>query len=530
MGRRRRSGAGMLSLSECWSSGYVAASINEFRKVTGLPSMGASADYHYRTQGEYLRMIELARSFDRNDQVVGPALNRVVNNVIQGGFTPDPNTGDPEIDKRLKALFRGWACNPSKCHRGRRHTFREIEGLVLRSVLRDGDVLPIPLDNGQLQVYEAHRLRTPNNTRRNVVHGVLIGEDDGAPREYWVTRKDVGIRPVASVNNDITKLPAWDENDNPAVFHVYNPKRFDQTRGISALAPCADAVGMNDDTQFATMVQKKMISCFGVLVEKAAQMDVPGTDPALGSVDSETLDDGTALALEQLLPGLVYRGRPGEKLTTFNSNVPGQGFFDHTMLILTFIAINLDLPLQVLLLDPTKTNFSGWRGAIDEARKGWKVMQGWMIDKFHGPVWHWLVNYWLKEDETLRGLYEQSADVVDIHEHRWNPPSWDYIEPDKDSKSDERIIGSNLNSPRRVLGKRGADWDEISQELVTDKGRLIELAINEAKRIKAATGVDVEWTQVLGWITAGEKFDAMGADPGADPGGAGGNNDQEAAA
>ena len=52
------------------------------------------------------------------------------------------------------------------------------------------------------------------------------------------------------------------------------------------------------------------------------------------------------------------------------------------------------LPLCVFLLDASETNYSGFRGAIDQARQRWREVQSWMMTSFHGPVYEWKVRQW----------------------------------------------------------------------------------------------------------------------------------------
>ena len=83
---------------------YLAAKHSRFvPRLTGVDFMGSGADFHYRKERDYLHMLERARDFERNDYVVGAGLNRLVSNVMQDGFTPDPSTGSDELNKALKS-------------------------------------------------------------------------------------------------------------------------------------------------------------------------------------------------------------------------------------------------------------------------------------------------------------------------------------------------------------------------------------------------------------------------------------------
>ena len=73
---------------------YDAGRKNRFiRDRSGLPAMGAGADYHLATFGEWMRMIETSRDIDRNDPVIGQGITRLVDNLIQEGFRCCLNAG-----------------------------------------------------------------------------------------------------------------------------------------------------------------------------------------------------------------------------------------------------------------------------------------------------------------------------------------------------------------------------------------------------------------------------------------------------
>jgi capsid protein len=153
------------SAFDAFRADYDMAKESRFRRrLTGFSPMGSGADYHYRSEADFLKMMELARAMDRNDVIIGQGVTRLVDNVIQGGMRIDPDTGDDGADAVLKAKWREWSENPDLCDAAGEMTFCEIAEKALRATVVDGDQLFIPLEAGQLQVMEAHRCRTPNGS------------------------------------------------------------------------------------------------------------------------------------------------------------------------------------------------------------------------------------------------------------------------------------------------------------------------------------------------------------------------------
>lgn len=464
-------------------------------RLTGVAPLGSGADFHYRFDRDYLHMIERARSYERDDMVVGSGINRLTANVLQDGFKPDPQTGSEDLNARLKDLWQEWSEEPDFCHSEGELTFYQQERLAFRSIIRDGDIFVLPQKAGKLQYVEGHRPRTPSNTTRNVVHGILLEQGSAVRKQVWFSKEDLGTSGSVQRVSDTIAYEMRDSDGNRQVLQLYFPRRFSQRRGVTALAPCSDTIGQHDDLQFATLVKAQLASLI-VLLEEQANQGFSGSGPGLSSSPGQPTTTGVS-QIPGIGAGLHYKLQPGNKMTGFAPDIPNPEFFPHATLLLTFIAINLDLPVCVLLLDPSNTNFSGWRGAIDQARLRFREMQADFRDQYHKPVYKWKVRQWLQTDVLVQRFAAQSG--VSPYKHTWKIPGWPYIEPYKDSQADDLQQTKFLNSPRRIQGARGRDWDEISTEIVDDKGRLISLAIEKAEALNSQyPNAAITWRDLLG--------------------------------
>jgi capsid protein len=372
--------------------------------------------------------------------------------------------------------------------------------LALRHTIVDGDILHLPLTNGRLQAVEAHRLRTPNRTKKNVMHGVLLEEESAKRLEYWITKEDLDPLQRNVLVSDIQAYAARDENGDRQVFHLYDPKRVSQRRGVTAFAPCVDPIGMHDDLQFATLVKAMVASCFAIFEEQ--ELDPKGNGRGkdkpvtTGNETLDTLSDGTTRTVQGASPGMRVRGKPGVSFKGFAPNIPNPEFFPHATLILSFIAINLDMPICVLMLDPSNTNFSGYRGALDQARARWRQIQNWLRYKFHRRIYRWKVRQWLSEDAAMREVATRGD--IDVFAHTWNCPTWDYIEPMKDAAADLLQERNLLISRRRRAARRGFEWKDLSTEIVEDNALILQKAFEKWQALKKQfPDWDLTWREVV---------------------------------
>lgn len=462
------------------------------RRRTGLAPQGGSADWHYRTEQAYYRDIEKARDMDRNDSVIGQIIDRAVDNIVQGGFTLDPKTGDKKLDQDLSARWKDWSEDRDQCDIAGEYCFHDYETLSCRGVFADGDCVNLGLNGGQLQHLEAHTIQTTTRIDDTVLG--VTKDRFGKRLQYWVQ-----VDPVTPNERKEQAQPVDVRNSEGmrTLFHVYNAKRMNQTRGVTALAPVFSLAGMFEDIQFAKLVQQQVASCFAVFRKREYIPDLPGTaTDGYGQPSTETTSSGTRY-IEDIAPGMEIIGEPGEELQGFSPNVPNTEYFPHVKLIMQMIGVNLGLPLCLVLMDGSETNFSGWRGAVDEARKGFRRHQHNLIDRFHVPLYRWKVSQWLAIDPALRRAAEKPR--ISIAAHKWNVPAWAYIDPVGDAQGDALRLQNGLVSPRALHAERGREWDEVSSESIEDNSQAIIKAKKAAASINKKFPEDppVQWRELI---------------------------------
>ncbi len=490
---------------------YAAARESKFRaRLTGVQPGGSGADYHYRNDQHLLAMIERSRDLDRNSPIIGQGITRLIVNCLQDGLRPAPKTGSEALDAGIKERWLAWSTDPELCDRSGEMNLTQIAELAFRAMIVDGDISVLMTADGSLEAMEGHRMRSPKTTR-NVVHGVQLDKYRRHER-YFYMKENIGPTFKAGLLvRDFTEIPVRDEAGRRQVIFLRHPKRFSQTRGVGALLPIMDTAGHHDDLQFATLVKQQASACWVMWEQRDVESEPPMDDDgsAMGEQREEGLADNTSQTIDGLAPGLMLRPPPGVKLQGYTPNIPSPEFFPHAMMVLTFIAINLGLPVHVLLLDPSRTNFSGWRGAIDQARLGFKSLQRILAAQFYRPIYLWQLRRWLVNDESFRNLagyrivggeLEKTDEGLNVWKNEFSLPHFPYIDPKSDVKADAQTASSGLNSRRRLLLRRGLDITEVDSERVTDEGALIRAAVLETALINAALPeANLNWRELLHW-------------------------------
>jgi capsid protein len=165
-------------------------------------------------------------------------------------------------------------------------------------------------------------------------------------------------------------------------------------------------------------------------------------------------------------------------------------------LILTLVGINLGMPFCMLVLDASETNFSGWRGAIDQARMGFMRNQRILVRRFLTPVYRWRARRFADQDRTARRLRAKWGEPS-YFAHRWGAPRWPSIQPKDDETADGMALANGTASPRRLNARKGQEYEDVLAERIADNEAAIQRAIEAAARIEAATGQTVDPMTIL---------------------------------
>lgn len=449
------------------------------RRRTGVASMGSGPDYHFRSESKYYELIEQARDMDRNDALVGILADRRVDNIVQSGFTLDPKTGDKGLDLALWQWWEDFSNDPDQCDITGEYTWKEIERQCCRSESIDGDIVVTGTEDGSYQLLESHLIRTKSKVE-NTFLGVTTNRV-GKRTQYHVAEE---LNEFGSFG-DSTPIDVRNADGVRQVFHVYNPRRVNPTRGVTQLAPVFSISGMLEDINFAKLVQQQVVSCFAIFRKLAAEANgLPSVEGVYGEGSTQQTASGVR-QIEGVSPGMEIVGQPGEELQGFSPNVPNSEYFQQVRMMLQIIGVNFGLPLCLVLMDGSETNFSGWRGAVDEARKGFVADQMNLVRRLNRPAYIWKLSQNLAEtkDAALKKAYRKIGDR--IFQHNWNLPTWSYIEPVADAEGDATQLRNALTSPRRLHAARGKDWEEIADETTADNEYAIVKAQATAERINS---------------------------------------------
>ncbi len=439
---------------------------------------------------------ERSRDLNRNDAHASGITNTMTINVIGTGIKPQSridskNLGvsDEQAQEFQAQAERIWEKWCPWADASERMDFYEIQQLVDRQILENGEVLILPLmikDKNRpyslaLDVVEADRLETPSDKRQDkkIRHGVEIGER-GEPIAYWIHKTHPGDLTLGKATNlnstNFIRYEARNKLGRKNVFHLYWVNRPGQTRGVPFFAPVMNYFKDLADYMEAELVAARIAACFSIFVKKE--------DAYAAATARTTETNASGQRLESLEPGIIEYLSPGEDITAFNPNRPGGSFEPFVNRILRALSAALGLPYELVAKDFSQTNYSSARAALLEARRYFRVRQEWIARKLCQPTWDMLMEEaFLRNEFNAADFYERKNDYCRA---RWIAPGWQWVDPMKEAESSELAMNIGVSSLADEAAAQGKDWEEVLEQKAREAVKIKEL--EEKFEIKILSG------------------------------------------
>jgi capsid protein len=464
-------------------------------RPSGIPGQGASADYHIRSDSDHLWIGELGMAMDRDNVIGERILDYQEKNVLQDGFQYDPQTGDKRLDDDLKAWWTERSETPSLIDAQGQFTFNRLTSFVYRAMKAAGDIWSLLRSDGSIELAEFYRVRSPSRSvRENIVLGVEM-DAYRKRKQAWFTKDIIpAISQQAILKSDLVALPFYHdddplEDDQPRVLQIFDPKRCTQTRGLSGFATVFDYLGMHEDLQFLMLLKSQMANMVLLLRQRAAEGFNPewlSNTPQDGAEATSIQTLSQTLLAQEMRPGTQLGSMPGERLELASANIPNAEFFQHMKFVCALCGLPFGVALVSMLLDAGETNFSGFRGAQNEARLMQRREQTLLEYQWHRPVLWFSLDKLANDDLAIAkardGKYGRQK--VNLYRHRWKKPGWKSVQPEVDAAAALLRRANMLTSPRRQCAEDGnGDWEEIFVETIDDHFAADDYALAKAAEL-----------------------------------------------
>jgi capsid protein len=386
------------------------------------------------------KLVSGTRDLTRNFAVAAWAVRRHLDYVST--FTFQAKSGNEKLDIKLEGLMANWS-KRQNCEVTKRHSLPAVIRGLERRRLIDGDVFPVKIADGRLQVLEGDRVRTPTGglptdiKATDLVQGVKL-DAYGAAEAYAVCKRD----------GSSFKFERMLSADN--VFHHFYSDRFDQVRGIS---PLAAAVATFQDTyeSLGYAVSKLKVEQMVALALFRDSSDEIGQN----ETDEETGETIKTMGSEPISLDLD-RGDKAEFLESKNPSKNTQEFIQ----VLIQIALKaVDIPYSFYA--ENFSNYSGSRQAMLQYEQSANIKRQ-DNRELLDDITEWKIQLWV-EDGLLT---EEEAAAANWD---WIPAGLPWIDPLKEISAQQKAVALRVDTRTAICRRQGRVFRDVIDELAAEE-------------------------------------------------------------
>lgn len=407
-------------------------------------------------------------------------------NVVGRGITPSGSArfGNGRLrlafNDQANSLFVEWANDPGMCDVEGVKTLWDFQRMLVGERTEVGGMLVVihDADNGldqvpmRLQAVDVEQLDTTqirNRETNNQIRGGVEVDGFNRPVAYWLykhTPDDILPYTLKGSHQSI-RLPA------ERVIHWYIQNRAGQTRGVTDLHPVLRKLRNLDEFEEIELWNARMESCAAIGINRPAPPDgsdnigaglIPGS-----ADDSDELDDaGNREVIWQ--PGMIFEGLPGEQLTFYKPNRPGDSYAPFVEAVAQAIGAGAGVSYEQVTRNFHRGNFSSQRQTLLEDRREWLPQIEDMIVKVLKPIRdQFIVLAVMRNLLTAPGADRFFQNRRLLLACDWQGDGWEWIDPAKQAAAAKIMLDMRLDTRDRILNERGRDLRATAQQIADER-------------------------------------------------------------
>ena len=425
------------------------------RERQGPSPLSGAEDY--RSNYDRVELMRRARDLADNMGLVRAILMKFASHTA-ANISYQARTENPIINSEVEAYWSEWW---DKCDITTRHTGSTLMQVAMMSMLRDGDFLFVLVrdrdGNLKLQGIEGDRVGDPFRvyTSLDLIGGIHIDRDTGAPTAYDIFNRSIGDFYTFQVT-----IPA------SQAFHLFDPLRIDQYRGISAFCTAInDCTDIYDIVNFEKMSAKVASSQSGIVKRNnnnASDLSTLTNDQDL---------NGNTIKLEAIEAGKISYLEVGEDIVFPDGpNRPSGAFAEFHKILLRNICLGLGIPYS-FAVDPSAMSGPTARLEMQQAGRTFRRYQKLLDDKILRPVKNIVIADAISRGliktnvgaRTARGVFNFGANVS--------------IDLGRESASAISEFKSGLRTASDIYAERGQDFESAMRQRAIEAKMIKDLSV-----------------------------------------------------
>jgi len=425
----------MIARQKLVNFSYDAVKYTRERK--GPSSLSGAEDY--RSNYDRVELMKRARDLAENVGLVRSILMKFASHTA-ANISYQARTENPEVNSDVEAYWAEWW---DKCDISTRHTGSTLMQVAVMSMLRDGDFLFALVRDKEgdlkLQGIEADRVGDPFKvyTSLDLIGGIHIDRTTGAPSAY-----DIYSRSIGDFYTFQATIPA------SQAFHLFDPLRIDQYRGVSAFH-----TAINDCTDIYDIVNFEKMAARVASSQSAVVRRNNNNASDLSTLTNDENVNGDTIKLEAIESGKISYLEPGEDIVFPDGpSRPSGAFAEFHKILLRNICLGLGIPYS-FAVDPSAMSGPTARLEMQQAGRTFRRYQKLLEDKVLRPIKNIVI-----ADAVARGLIEDNVGT------RTTRGIFNYgpnvsIDLSRDSASSIAEFKTGLRTAADIYSERGQDFE-----------------------------------------------------------------------
>ena len=431
---------------------YDAVKYSRERK--GPSALSGAEDY--RSNYDRVELMKRARDLAENVGLVRSILMKFASHTA-ANISYQARTENPEVNTEVEAYWAEWW---DKCDISTRHTGSTLMQVAMMSMLRDGDFLFVLVrdkdGNLKIQGIEADRLGDPFKvyTSLDLIGGIHIDRDTGSPTAYDIYNRSIG---------DFYTYQATISSSQ--AFHLFDPLRIDQYRGVSAFHTAInDATDIYDIINFEKMAAKNASSQAGIVKRNNNNAS------DLSNLTNDEDLNGNTIKLEAIESGKISYLEPGEDIVFPDGpSRPSGAFAEFHKILLRNICLGVGIPYS-FAVDPSAMSGPTARLEMQQAGRTFRRYQKLLDDKVLRPIKNIVI-----ADAVSRGLIENNAGTRTT-KGIFNFGANVSIDLGRESASAISEFKTGLRTAADIYAERGQDFESAMRQRAIEAKLIKDLA------------------------------------------------------
>ncbi len=481
VGTMARLVGGMARAANTWSastigmgSGYSVT--DPRRKILSKQGRPGNATANELLTGSLHVLRAYCRNLERNNPSARAAIDSLASLAVGQGIALEIDTGDDRIDAILRKEWTEWQAH---CVVDGRDIY-ELQGQGFREMVTTGELLwrfvmmPERAKGGgiPLAVLPLEAEWLDDST------GAGIGRNADGTIDVGPIKTDVYGRAISYRLRcpDINLGMQTETVQSADVVHVYEKRRSLQARGEPWMAPVVETLQQERDLVDAELQSAITCSAIGLAI----------TSETHGSLD--TTEEGTDTdPAESLRLGAVARLFPGESITSFAHNRPGQQIAAFRQMLRGDIAAAMRLPQRYLDRDVSRANYSSMRADMIDSERFLQPIREWYGHATAGRLFRAVLPFL-----CLKAGIPMPKRV----DYRLLPDGQPYVDPYKDIQAAAMAVGAGFTTWEAEIAKKGGDYRKIWAQLAKEReqakalGLVLDLSGTSAPAPDSTVGTD----------------------------------------